>query len=119
MAYYIPYGHRTYHFLHTMLCIGPYFNCIYDTRRGRTKCPRGPHAACWPPFVHPCITLSRYDICINYKLAFIYLFIVTNIILHQSLHAHNNSHTALRELTYFLQVLDIYYTISITNLIFC
>jgi len=33
MAYDMPYGHRTYHFLYTMLCIGPHFNYIHDTRR--------------------------------------------------------------------------------------
>jgi len=35
--YDMPYGHRTYHFFYTMLCIGPHFNCIHDTRRGPHK----------------------------------------------------------------------------------
>jgi len=43
MAYDMPYGHRTYYFRYTMLCLGPHFNCIHDTRRGRTRCRREPH----------------------------------------------------------------------------
>jgi len=30
MAYDMSYGHRTYNFFYTMLCIGPHSNCIHD-----------------------------------------------------------------------------------------
>jgi len=47
MAYDMPYGHRPYHFLNTMLCIGPHFNCIHDTCRGLQEMPsraaKAPH----------------------------------------------------------------------------
>jgi len=42
MTYDMPYGHRTYHFFYTMLCIGPHFNCIHDTRRGPHEMPMRP-----------------------------------------------------------------------------
>jgi len=43
MAYDMPYGLRTYHFFYTMLCIGPHFNCIHDTRRGPHEMHADPH----------------------------------------------------------------------------